>query len=357
MHATGQKGMGDLTIGPDETIRAAMICIDRNELKIALAVDAEGRLLGTVSDGDVRRALLDGATLDDPISPFVNGHPVTVSASADRAAVLDTMKARNLSQIPVVSHDGQLIGLHVLHEMLGSAPKDNHAVILAGGRGSRLGDLTSSVPKPMLPVAGRPILERLVLHLVGSGIRHVYLSVSYLADQIADHFGEGSEFGCTIEYLTESPERPLGTGGPLRLLWERGIATDAPLLVLNGDLVASFSLTGILDAHSRNHAAMTIALREYAHDVPFGVATMDASRPDLLADLAEKPRWSGRVNAGIYVIEPRLLSTIPAGVTYPITDLVRTCLDSRERVAGWELTGDWHDVGRPFELARARGEV
>ncbi len=357
MHAAGHQDMGHLTIGPHATIRAAMVCIDRNELKIALTVDSEGRLLGTVSDGDVRRALLDGASLDDAVSSVVNRHPVTVPPSADRAGVLDIMRARDLSQIPVVGPDGRLVGLHVLHELLGSTPKDNHAVILAGGRGSRLGHLTSTVPKSMLPVAGRPILERLVLHLVGSGIRHVHLSVGYLAEQIADHFGDGSDFGCTIEYLIESPERPLGTGGPLRLLRDRAIANDAPLLVLNGDLVASFSVGGILDTHARTDAVMTVALRDYSHEVPFGVATMDASNPDLLSDLAEKPRWSGRVNAGIYVIEPRLLSEVPGGVSYPITDLVLTCLDRGERVAGWEYTDEWHDVGRPFELARARGEI
>lgn len=357
MHDTGRQGLGDLTIRPEESIRAAMTCIEENEVRIALAVDAQGCLVGTVSDGDIRRALLGGASLDDPVRPFVNVRPVTVSPSEDRAGVLDTMTARNLTQIPVIGPDGRLLGLHILNELLGSTQKENQAVILAGGRGSRLGALTSSVPKPMLTVAGRPILERLVLHLVGSGIRRIHLSVGYLADRIEEHFGDGSGFGCAIEYLSESPERPLGTGGPLRLLLDRGHLGDAPVVVLNGDLVASFSVTGILDAHARHRAAMTIALREYVHDVPFGVATMDHSSLDLLADLVEKPRWSGRVNAGVYVIEPRLLSSIPAGVTYPITDLVRTCLDSGERVAGWELIGDWQDVGRPFELARARGEV
>jgi dTDP-glucose pyrophosphorylase len=351
------EALDELIIRPGETIRDAMTCIERNKVRIALKVDGEGRLLGTVSDGDLRRALLQGATLDAPVDPLGSHEPVTVAPEADRAALLDLMKALKLQHIPVVDRDRRLLGLHVLHEVLGSSPKPNHAVILAGGRGTRLGSLTTSTPKPMLSVAGRPILERLVLHLVGSGIRHIFLSVSYFAEQIQDHFGEGTDFGCTIEYLEESVDQPLGTGGPLRLLLGREAPWEPPLLVCNGDLIASFSVSGILEAHARNRAAMTIALRQYEHDVPFGVAKLSNDDATLITQLEEKPRWSGQVNAGIYVLERRLLETIPAGVTYPITDLVQSCLDRGERVAGWELTGDWHDIGRPRELAHARGEL
>ena len=356
MRLPNDQKLQDLIIRPGETVRGAMECLERNELRIALKVDAECRLLGTVSDGDLRRALLAGATLESPVEPFGSDQPVTVAPEADRAAVLDLMTALKLEQIPVVDPGGRLLGLHVLHDVLGSSAKPNHAVILAGGRGTRLGALTTSTPKPMLSVAGRPILERLVLHLVGSGIRHVLLSVSYFAEQIQDHFGDGSDFGCTIEYLEEPVDQPLGTGGPLRLLLGRAAPWEPPLLVCNGDLIASFSVSGILEAHASSRAAMTVALREYEHDVPFGVAQLSHGDATLITRLEEKPRWSGQVNAGIYVIERRLLDRIPAGLNYPITDLVQSCIDGGDRVAGWELTGDWHDIGRPRELAHARGE-
>ena len=345
-----------LTIVPGQTIREAMVCIEQNELRIALLRDAEGRLLGTVSDGDIRRALLQGAGLEDLVDPYVNKDPVTVAPDAERTAVLDLMTARDLDQIPVVDARRRLVGLHVLKEVLGNAVRPNPAVILAGGRGTRLGQLTEYTPKPMLPVAGRPILERLVLHLVGSGIRQVFLSVSYLAEQIRAHFGDGSDFGCQIEYLVEPIEQPLGTGGPLRLLRDRVPELNAPALVLNGDLVASFSVAGIFDAHARHDAVMTMALREYAHDVPFGVVELDRDTQVHVRTLEEKPRWSAHVNAGIYVVEPGLLGRIPPGVNYPITELVRGCLERGERVAGWQLLGEWHDVGRPTELATARGQ-
>lgn len=357
MQPATSSPLHSLTIQPGETIRATMARIEQGEVAIVLVVDASGRLLGTVTDGDLRRALLDGASLEDQVDPYVCREPIAVRDGAGRAAILDLMKARRLNQIPEIDADGRLLRLHVMHEVLGSSRKPNRAVVLAGGRGTRLGSLTSGIPKPMLLVAGRPIIERLVLHLVGSGIEHLYLSVSYLADQIRDYFGDGKEFGCRIDYLTEDPEIPLGTGGPLRLLLGCEDPPTEPLVVLNGDLVATFSVQSLLDAHEGAGAAVTVALREYTHDVPFGVADLSPGEVGQIKRLEEKPRWSASVNAGIYVIEPRVLPMIPADQLYPITDLIRSCIDQGDVVAGWEMTDEWHDIGRPAELARARGYV
>jgi NDP-sugar pyrophosphorylase family protein len=259
--------------------------------------------------------------------------------------------------VPVVDDRGHLVGLHVVQELLGGEKRPNAAVVLAGGRGTRLGTLTAATPKPMLLVAGRPILERIVLHLVGSGIRTIYLAVSYLADAIEQHFRDGSSYGVDIRYLREDPSEARGTGGPLRGLIELGQVPDHPILVLNGDLVTSFSVRDILEAHSRAAATITVALREYVHDVPFGVVERDPNDDSLVRRITEKPRWSGLVNAGIYVVEPRALDWIPNGIEFPITELVTTSLERGERVAGWHMVGEWHDVGRPLELHRARGEL
>lgn len=350
------KSIDHLVVAPDAPIREVMLRIDRGAVAIALVVGSDGTLEGTVSDGDIRRALLSGAGLDDLAEPFVSRHPVTVAEGTDRAAVLDLMRARSLNQIPVLDGSGRLVGLHVVRELLGAEDKPNWAVVLAGGRGTRLGSLTAATPKPMLPVAGRPILERIVLHLVGSGISRIYLAVGHLAEQIRDHFGDGSDHGCTIGYLEEDPAKPLGTGGPLRGLLGREAPPTDPVLVMNGDLVTSVSVAEILKHHTRVGASATVALREYVHEVPFGVARLDEADPAIITRLAEKPRWSGLVNAGIYVIEPRLLELIPEGASYPITELIETCLARGDRVAGWHLTDDWHDIGRPSEFARARGE-
>jgi dTDP-glucose pyrophosphorylase len=350
------KPLDEVTIVPGRSIRAAMAVIDRGAVGIALLIDQRGALLGTVSDGDVRRALLGGASLDDPVDPFANPEPVCVPAGTGRAEVLDLMRACRLEQVPVVEGD-RLVGLHVMQDVLGAAAKPNPAVVLAGGRGTRLGALAASTPKPMLPVAGRPILERIVLHLVGSGIGTIYLAVNHLAEQIERHFRDGSDYGVTIRYLHEDPSSPLGTGGPLRSLLELEEPPTDPLVVLNGDLVTSFSMTGLLAAHTQARAVMTVAVHEYGHEVPFGVVELDADDHRLLRRIEEKPRWSGLVNAGIYVIEPPLLDSIPPGIEYPITELIAACLQRGERVAGWPLVGEWHDIGRPQELSRARGEL
>lgn len=336
------------------TIRVAMERIDGGAAEIALALDGVGRLRGVLTDGDVRRALLRGAALDDSVEEHLTTSPTTVPTGTDRAAVLDLMRARGIAHIPEVDVDGRLTGLHLLRDVMGTPELPNIAVVMAGGRGTRLGELTREMPKPMLEVAGRPILERIILHLVGGGIREVVLSVGYLADRIVDHFGDGSDFGCSISYLHEDVDRPLGTGGPLRLLLDRDIPVTHPLLVMNGDLLTSFSVPSMLDAHDSAGAMMTIGCKDYVHDVPFGVVSLDEHRT--VTALIEKPRATWTVSAGTYVVAPALLERVPRDELYPITELAFACLERGERVLGWALDGTWQDIGRPHELSAARGQ-
>jgi dTDP-glucose pyrophosphorylase/CBS domain-containing protein len=343
-----------LVIAQRATIRDALRAIDAGGLEIALMLAADGRLLGTVSDGDVRRALLRGAGLDDPVAPHRAPQPHVVGPDAGRAAVLDLMRARSLSQIPVVDGRGRLLGLHVIRELLGAVERDNWAVVMAGGRGVRLAPLTDTLPKPMMPIAGRPLLERLVLHLVGSGIRRIALAVNYLAEVIEAHFGDGAAYGCRIAYLREEPGRPLGTGGALGLLAGQGLHPAHPLLVLNGDLLTAFSVERLLASHAASGAAATLAVRNHVHEIAFGVAEVEGGR---LRALTEKPALSWPINAGIYVLDPTLLPRIPAGVQLSLPSLLEDCLRRGEPVNVWEVTDDWQDIGRPADLARARGEA
>jgi NDP-sugar pyrophosphorylase family protein len=267
--------------------------------------------------------------------------------------VLDLMRARSLAQIPVVDDRGRLVGLHVLRELLGTTERENWAVIMAGGRGTRLRPLTDHLPKPMVKVAGRPILERLVLHLVGSGVQRILLAVNYLAEVIEDHFGDGDAFGCHIDYLHEEPGRPLGTGGALGLVAESGLHPTAPLLVMNGDLLTSFSVHDLLRSHGDSGAVATVALRDYSHSISFGVAEVDGGR---LRRFVEKPVASWLINAGIYVIEPDLLSRIPRGELFGLPSLLEDCLQRGEPVNVWQTNDEWQDIGRPAELRLARGE-
>jgi dTDP-glucose pyrophosphorylase len=326
----------------------AMRSLERSNTQIVLVTNPDDGLAGTLTDGDLRRALLAGATLESPIAPHVRRSFIAVGQAATRNEVLELMQARTVQQIPILDPEGRVIGLHLLHEILGAVERPNWALVMAGGRGSRLWPLTEHVPKPMLMVAGRPILERIVLHLVGFGIRRIFLAVSYLTEVIERHFGDGAQFGCRIEYLREP--RPLGTGGALSLLPER---PADPVLVLNGDLVVQFDLAAMLAFHARGGHTMTLAVHDYTHTVPYGVVEVDRGR---IVGVKEKPTVVWPTNAGIYAIEPALVERVPKETDFPMTELVAQCLSRGESVGAFAIDGDWIDVGRRQELERARGE-
>ena len=329
------------------TLRDAMATLDRGARQIALVVDPDGRLVGVVTDGDLRRALLGGASLSDPLAPCVSRRFVSVGPGDGRAEVLDLMRARRVAAVPVVDEAGRPAGLHLLHEFIEPVERPNRAVVMAGGQGVRLRPLTDNLPKPMLPVAGRPILERIVLHLVGHGIRHLFVSVNYLGHVIEDHFGDGTAFGARIEYLRET--EPLGTAGSLALLPP---GPDLPILVMNGDLVTSADLGGLLDAHAASGAVATIGVRRYFHTVPFGCVERAGDR---VVRLEEKPTLAREVNTGIYVLDPSLLARVPAGRASSMPDLLADALEHGGHVAAFEVEGDWIDVGVRDQLDRARG--
>lgn len=332
------------------TLRQAVQVIDAYAASVCLLEDDDLRLVGILSDGDVRRAFLAGAPLDGPASPWAAPRPKTVPVGTDRSAVLDLMRALRVPQIPEVDGDGRVVQLHLLRNIVGGPKRCNTAVILAGGLGTRLRTVTGDLPKPMVDVAGRPVLERIVLHLVGSGITDVRLAVGYGADVIERHFGDGAGFGCRIGYLRE--DEPLGTAGPLRGLLDA--LPDEPIITVNGDLVTSFSVSGLLSAHRSADASLTVAVTDYVHEIPYGVLTTEDGGGRVTA-FSEKPTWIATVNAGIYAIEPKLIAGIPPGRSVPITELIEGCLDRGDRVTAWRTVGEWHDVGRPDDLARARG--
>jgi dTDP-glucose pyrophosphorylase len=330
------------------SLRTAMEALDQGTVEISLVVGPDGKLLGTLTDGDVRRAILSGASLEDAASKFMHRCYTAVGPSASRAEVLDLMRARTLQQIPIVNEAGQLVGLHLLREIVGSSERPNWAVVMAGGRGERLRPITDSLPKPMIQVAGRPILERIVLHLVGFGIRRVFLSINYMGHVIEDHFKDGAALGCKIEYLKE--RTPLGTGGALSILPEK---PEHPTLVLNGDLLTQFNLGNLLAFHAEGGFKATVGVHEYVHTVPYGIVDQEGDR---VTGMREKPSQAWLVNAGIYVFDPELVERVPKNIYFPLPTLIEESLDRGEAVGAFPLKEDWIDVGRPKELRRARGE-
>lgn len=335
------------------TVRDALRVIDVFAHSVALILDDEGVLAGLLTDGDIRRALLAGVTLDDDVLPVATRSPLTCTSGTPRPLVLDLMRARSVDVVPEVDDGGRLVGLHTLTDIVGGSPLPNVAVVMAGGKGTRLGDLTRTTPKPLVPVAGRSILEWIVLNLVGGGIREIYVSVNHLADQIVGVLGDGSAYGCEIHYLHESGDNPLGTAGSLALLRDRRSGPADPILVMNGDLMVEFDARELIRHHVEQTAAVTIGVRPYQHTVPFGVVQVGGDGS--VAGIMEKPTITMDINAAVYAVSPEILPLVPAGVGSSMPELVQRCLESGNRVVAWPLSSEWIDVGTPSDLARARG--
>ena len=334
------------------TLRDVALVIDTMASSLCMLTDAEGRLQGVMTDGDLRRALLRGASLDDAALPHATTTPQTVRAGSPRALVLDLMRATRISAVPEVDDEGIVVGLHTLSDVVGAEELPNVAVIMAGGRGTRLGDLTKHTPKPLMTVAGRSIIEWIILNLVGDGIRDICVSVNYLAERIEEHLGDGSRLGCRIQYLREDPDRPLGTAGSLTLLRAARPDLAHPVIVMNGDLMVQFDADVLLDYHRRRGAMVTMAVRSYQHEVPFGVVE---SRDGYVTNVTEKPTLTFDINAAVYAVQPAALDLLPEGRASTMPGLVQACLDRGDPVAAWTISSDWIDVGTPTDLARAKG--
>jgi NDP-sugar pyrophosphorylase family protein len=299
-----------------------------------------------VTDGDARRAILAGKSLADLVDSCATRDFEAVPPETPRSAVLDLMQARSLRHIPIVDSSGRLLGLHLLSQLIGRDRKPSWAVIMAGGKGTRLRPLTENIPKPMVKVAGRPILERLVLSLVSHGFERIFLAVNYLAEIIEEHFRDGRRFGCRIEYLREN--EPLGSGGALSLLPD---SPEHPVLVLNGDLVVQADFTRMLDYHRQGGYYATLAAKTYSHRVPYGCLRREGGR---LCGLEEKPVLDKLINAGIYLLSPDAVRAVPSEF-FPITEIFSDALQNQRPCGVFEIGDDWSDVGQPADYLAANG--
>jgi sugar O-acyltransferase (sialic acid O-acetyltransferase NeuD family) len=343
-----KRDIHDFCIPPETTLYEAMALIGKCGAA-ALITDENCKLLGLMNDGDIRRALLNKFDFDTPVEKVMNKNFKYVRENIPRIVALDQLKASGHRLMPVLDDDGRVAGLHLIDAMIGSITLPNIAVIMAGGKGTRLRPITENIPKPMVKVAGRPILEHIILHLAGSNIRTIYIAVNYLAEMIEDYFQDGSAFGVEIHYLRE--EKPLGTGGALKLLPK--LPKD-PLIVMNGDLVTQFDVERILHYHKQGEYNMTIGAHDYRVDIPYGVIEWD-NENNCVEKIREKPKEHFLINGGVYVINPEIIKYIDNDRLVPITELVDACLNKKLKVGAHLLESDWMDIGRPDELATARG--
>lgn len=338
----------DLTIGPDVTVRDAIAAIDRSGRQIALVVDGAGRLLATVTDGDVRRGILKGVDIDGPVSQVMHTAPTTVTVGAADAETRALIRARKLHHVPVIDADGRLVDLATVDDLFGVTPKDTRIVLMAGGLGKRLRPLTETVPKPMLTVGGKPLLEQIIAVFAEQGYWRISISVNYRREMIEEHFGDGRAFGVEIDYVQE--DRAMGTAGALSLLSER---PDAPFIVMNGDLLVALQFSELLAFHRDSGARGTMVVREYEHQVPYGVVRAEG---DYMTGIEEKPVERYFVNGGIYVLSPEALDLIPAGQPMDMPSLLTRITETGGKVAVWPLRDYWRDIGRIDDLEAARTE-
>ena len=308
----------DVLISPSASFLEAMKIIDKGAAQIALVVDDHRRLLGTLTDGDIRRGLLYGASMDTCVEHFMNKQFRFVRNNQDHAVILEMMRREVLCQIPVLDEQGRVVQLQLLQELLNPSQLSNAVVIMAGGKGTRLRPYTEHCPKPMLKINNKPILETLMEQCIASGFSTFYFSVNYLKEQIIDYFGNGSRWGVTVRYLVE--KEPLGTAGSLSLLPN---SLTEPFLVINGDVLTRLDYRQLLQFHIDHQADATLCVREHDLMVPFGVVKTVGVE---LEGFEEKPTYSYQVNAGVYVIEPKLIQLLSSD---QFTDMPTLLLDAK----------------------------
>jgi dTDP-glucose pyrophosphorylase/predicted transcriptional regulator len=337
-----------ILVSPETSFRDALRTIDAGGVQIALVVDEAGRLVGTVTDGDVRRGLLRGQTLDEPVLNIANRLPTVARESDDTGTILAMMKLKHLRQIPVVDDDGVVLRLILLDDLIQDRIRDNWVLLMAGGLGTRLGALTKDRPKPLLQVGGKPILETILEEFIQQGFHRFYFSVNYMAEMVIDHFGDGGKWGVEIHYLRETEQ--LGTAGALRLLPE---PLKEPLIVMNGDLLTKAKFNDMLDFHVEHQAYATMAVREYTFQVPYGVVQL---RKHQLLGIEEKPTHEFFVSAGIYVLSPAAVANLPAGNVLNMPTLFDSYIERGLTVSAYPVREYWLDIGRLGDFERAHDE-
>jgi len=341
------KDVSVMFVRQDATVRDVIAVIDAAELQIALMVDGGERLLGTISDGDVRRALLRWMTLDDKALGAMNSLPLVASDKSTEAAVEALMQRSALRRIPVVDDDGVVVGLAVPRSEAPLQTEQNAVVIMAGGLGTRLAELTKKRPKPLLEVGPKPMVETTIERFVRQGFDRIFVSVNYKADMIVNCLGDGSRLGANIQYIRE--DRRLGTAGALQYL----PTLNSPFIVVNGDVLTTLDYRKLVEFHVESGKIATMAVSYHDVQVPVGVVEVSEQE---ISDIVEKPVYRYFVNAGIYVLNPECMSYLPAGEQIDMTALFERMFAAGFKAASYPLHEYWQDVGRPSDYVKANVE-
>lgn len=342
------KSVSDIVVKSNISIKDALKIIENGVKQIALVVDDEGKLLGTVNDGDIRRALLNNISLDDSVEGIYFRTPTVANVNSSKDEIINICTVKKLHQIPIVDSQNNLIGLEVLDELISKNKKPNRVILMVGGLGTRLRPLTNKIPKPMLHVGGKPILQTIVEKFLSYGFVNITMCVNYKSNMIQEYFGDGSKFGVNIDYVFE--DKKLGTAGALSLINK---VPSEPFFVMNGDLLTDVNFEHLLEHHLKDGSKATMCVREYDIQVPFGVVEIDKKR---ITSIEEKPVHKFFVSAGIYMLSPELVGLIPKNEFYDMPTLFEKAIEEDINCIPFNIEGYWLDIGRIEEYEKANNE-
>ena len=342
------KSYKEVLLNPTSTIKKALKIIDSGAMRIALVVDKDNKLLGTLTDGDIRRGLLKNLSLKDSIESIIFKNPTVCSIEDSKEHILEVAMEKNLHQIPIIDEYGKLVDIKEINELLKPTLKTNKVVLMVGGLGTRLRPLTEYTPKPMLKVGNRPILETIIINLKKYGFSNIILSVNYKSEIIEDYFKDGSEFSVNIEYIHEN--KRMGTAGALSLIQDK---LTEPFFVMNGDLLTNINFENMMEYHLSNNAVATMGVREYDFQVPYGVVKTEGIN---ILSIEEKPIHQFFVSGGIYILSPQVLKYIPKDKFYDMPTLFEKIIEKKEKTISFPIHEYWLDIGRIEEFERANSE-
>jgi len=342
------KSYKDILLSPGSTIREALKVIDNGAIKIGVVVDENEKLVGTVTDGDIRRGILKGKSLDDTIEDIYNRDPLVVGENESKKNIIKICKTKKIYQIPVIDAQNRVVSIEILDELLSPEVHLNQIILMVGGLGSRLRPLTEKTPKPMLRVGDKPILQTIVESFANYGYKNIIMCVNYKSHIIQDYFGDGSKFDVNIEYILE--EKRMGTAGALSLLTKK---PQEPFFVMNGDLMTNVNFEHLHDFHQNHNSIATMCVREYDFQVPYGVVNINKGK---IQSIVEKPVHKFFVNAGIYLLNPECLELIPNDQFYDMPSLFEKHIDTGKSTAAFPLREYWLDIGQIDEYEKANNE-
>jgi dTDP-glucose pyrophosphorylase len=340
------KDIEKVKIDPSSTIGNALRVIDSGAVKIALVVDINDKLLGTLSDGDIRRGLLRKKNLNDNIKDVFSKNPITAKKGSSKQDLLQLCSINQIGQVPIIDDNQNIIDLFVIDEELSKKQLENNVVLMVGGLGKRLRPLTEDIPKPMLYIGGKPILQTIVKSFVDNGFSNITMCLGYKSNVIKNYFKDGSDFGANIDYIVE--EKRMGTAGALTLLNKR---FNKPFFVMNGDLLTNVDYERMLHFHELHSSKATMCVREYDLEVPYGVVNVDN---EVIVSIEEKPVHSFFVNAGVYLLEPDCIKLIPSDEFHDMPSLFEKLILENQKTVSFPIKEYWIDIGKMSDYERAK---